>query len=117
MFKCTLAHYEIYKEAQGLNLNRILILEDDVVFLKDLNEIKRIINNMPDYDVIQFDKWPFNKELYKALIQNYKINNDYAKFARYFSSGAFYSLSKKGIDFCINVQENSLHAGDTAWHN
>ena len=51
-----LGHYCVMKEAMSLGYLRILIIEDDIVFLKDLSVINDIIENIPLSDVIMYDK-------------------------------------------------------------
>ena len=46
---CTLEHYAVYKECLALGYKRVLILEDDVVFLKDIREIEKAIDNIMTY--------------------------------------------------------------------
>ena len=47
----------ILKESLLLGYKRILVLEDDVAFLKDLTQLKTILENIPEgYDVVQLDK-------------------------------------------------------------
>lgn len=47
----------ILKESLLLGYKKILVLEDDVAFLKDLNRLNTILENIPEgYDVVQLDK-------------------------------------------------------------
>ena len=53
----TYNNYRIVKESIGLDYDRILILEDDVLFLHDLNKIKELLDHIPsNWEFIQFDR-------------------------------------------------------------
>ena len=69
-FNCAYAHYEIYKEALGLGYKRILVLEEDIVFLKDLLLMQQIFDSFPNYDVVLFDKFVYNPYEYARDVQN-----------------------------------------------
>lgn len=51
-----LNYHRILSEAHSLGYHRILVLEDDVRFLKDVRRIREMLDNMPDAGVVQFDK-------------------------------------------------------------
>lgn len=46
---------EIFEDAIINDYQKILILEDDIYFLKDLELLKTILDNMPDFDICKFD--------------------------------------------------------------
>ena len=116
LFKCTMGHYFVLKEAEGLNYERILIIEDDVKFLKDLSLLKEILESTPDdADVVLYDKWPFNKEMYDILLNTSYVNKYFYAFKNCFSSGALYSLSRGMIKKIIREQEKSLKCADVAY--
>ncbi len=53
---CVLSHYNIVKEAKEKDLDQVLIFEDDVVFIKGLQEkFEEIISQVPDdWDMLYF---------------------------------------------------------------
>lgn len=56
-----LQYYTLIKKLCLLNYNKVLVLEDDIVFHKDLNFIKTLLDSMPpDWDVVNFD--PFRRK-------------------------------------------------------
>ena len=56
MFRQGYTHYRILNEAKMFNYERILIIHDDIRFLKDLELIYKIISGIPDeYDICLFD--------------------------------------------------------------
>lgn len=80
--KCALGHYSCIKKSQNQGYNKILILQDDVRFLKDLNQIELILNNRPEnVDVIMFDKTldPKMVNIFFSETNRNKINEHYAK--------------------------------------
>lgn len=48
-------YVEIFEESLINNYQRILIIEDDIYFLKDLNLIETILDNLPEFDICKFD--------------------------------------------------------------
>ena len=46
---------EIFEDTIINDYQKILILEDDIYFLKDLNLVKTILDNCPDFDICKFD--------------------------------------------------------------
>lgn len=44
-FKLSLRNYSIMKKSLDLGYNKIMVFEDDIVFLKDINYIKHILDN------------------------------------------------------------------------
>ena len=116
MFNTAFAHYEISKIAKNLGYQRILVLEEDIVFLKDINKFASLINSFPKSDVVLFDKFTFNRNQY----QNWERqpNSGYLPFNGInFYSGAFYSINSKAIDAFIKQNEQSFFAVDELWNN
>ena len=53
---CTMGHYSAVKTAYHLGLKTCLIMEDDIAFLKDVDEIRTIVNALPeDFDIAMLD--------------------------------------------------------------
>lgn len=53
----TIWHYLIVKEAYELGYKHILIIEDDINFLKNTNYIANVLNSLPEnYDICQLHK-------------------------------------------------------------
>ena len=108
-----MGHYNIMAEAVSFGYNRILIIEDDIAFLKDINMIKNILDKMPDKDIIIFDKITPDERQYKMSLQYDKIN-DY-----YVNTGALvlwcsdcYSVNTKGMKHIIKNQETWFNVAD-----
>lgn len=45
VFDAAMAHYYCFKHAQQHNYEKILVLEDDILFLKDISQIKILLDN------------------------------------------------------------------------
>ena len=97
VFRCKNAHYNCIKMSYELGYENILILEDDIHFLKDLEEIKNqleIFRNLKNnVDIYLFGYIP-----YKVIINN-KITNGY------YSADCYY-LNRHGMEFLIYLYEN-----------
>ncbi len=64
-FMCASEHYRIIKRSYIHNLERILILEDDVCFLKEFKYILKALENAPDdFNILHLEGfyWPGNEE-------------------------------------------------------
>lgn len=110
--KCTLAHYEIYKEAVGMGYERILVFEDDMVCLRDTSFIEKALSEMPDYDIVLFDKWMHDKNKYYEYLDERKINDFYCEYDDGMSSTGMYSITKRGMEHIIANQEVFFQPAD-----
>lgn len=100
IFGCAMSHYSCIKQAQLLGYESVLILEDDVCFLKDVKLLEKYFNNLPkDWDYIKFvvvgvEEGKFDKK-WIDLKSNYNTN----------VCASAYALNKKAIDlYCNNVE-------------
>lgn len=98
---CAKSHLNCVIDAYQNNYNNILIIEDDVYFLKSIEEQIDLLNNMPnDYDIIRF-AWPlftYTKEYNRTLINEC-------------CTGA-YALSKRAIKEYMNNQLKLTYKAD-----
>ena len=118
--RVSLNHYNIIKEAYALGYKRILILEDDVRFHMDLGYINKMLENIPDTDIVMFDKMtcsrPGENIKYKKYIKDlpegtlYGSMNDSGVFFIFCSC---YSLNRKAMQHIIETQEKKLLPPDT----
>lgn len=57
-FSCSFGHYSIMKIAELKGYSKILVLEDDISFLNDIDEIDHVlstaVSEAPNYDVCLF---------------------------------------------------------------
>lgn len=98
-----LATARIYREAKALGYCRILVLEDDVAFLKDLGEVKAILEDMPDRDLVLFDKfldWDLTADEYRSFVNKHTIND------RFFTGGSLHTTG--GVAYSVNTAAMSF---------
>ena len=120
VFDVALTTYKVLKTAQYFNYKRIIIFEDDVVFLKDLKYIKNAMDfvKTQDFDICLcqttfVDAWYGNKE-YLVNFGCEEFGNDmFLKTNRPSGvfGGAFIILTNEGINKIIkNKINNSVSA-------
>ena len=122
-FKCSFSHYRIWKEIVARKINKTLILEDDEVFLKDLNFINKILLefNTINVDLCLFDK--FNCVGLNQYMQNLYNMNFYATpHIRYFDntlqlcSGGCYFLTYNTAKRFVAMYEDKIIQCDNIWN-
>ena len=111
--KVGFAHYMCIKEAYELGFERILMLENDNVFLKDLDRLQEIVDNTPDSNIVLYDKIPAVNAHYEVAVIKDKINDDFIDIGKNFYVMAnCYALDRKGMEHVIKNQENRLSVSD-----
>jgi hypothetical protein len=111
--KVGFAHYQCIKEAYELGFKRVLILENDNIFLKDLELLEKIIDATPDSDIVLFDKIPAKNAGYETAIIEKKINDWFFDIdKKFYVLANCYSLSRKGMEHVIRNQERILNVSD-----
>lgn len=110
-----LGHYCVMKEAISLGYLRILIIEDDIVFLKDLNKINDIIENTPLSDVIMYDKVVPNRVAWEEDL-SYRKSRDrnYVMLSRedVVWTTSCYSVDTAAMWHITKCQEESFNVAD-----
>ena len=118
-FGCALTHYQAVLQAYELGYNNVLILEDDVCFIKNKNLIEYYLNNIPNNaDFITFDprfcsldeQTLFINHYLKNNIQNnwFKINNNVKMIG-----GMMYGLmNRKTMKLYLDNQRQSFNMSD-----
>lgn len=106
----SLALERIMRQSLALGYERILVLEDDCVFLKDINEVKQIFDSAPlaEYDFIQYDSglMPENYDSFVDVVRNKKINHWFADSSGlWFGMATCNSFNKKGMELVIEQIE------------
>ena len=106
--------YEILSTAYNLGCSNLLLMQDDVRFIKDIRVLEDAIKGIPhDYDLIMFDRGRANQleenrwvELHKGLDGN-KIK--YVPFT-FLSSDGCYAMSRRTIRKYLDVLEGMVKA-------
>ena len=118
--RVSMKHYQIAKEAYSLGYERILILEDDIKFHRDHTYIKKMLSNMPDTDIVMFDKMVCSAPGEGIKYQKYvKTLPDGSLYGSMNGSGVFfifsscYSLTRNAMEHIIATQEKNLLPPDT----
>ena len=113
--KVGFAHYMCIKEAYELGFKHILILENDNIFLKDVDEIQRILDDLPeDYDICFLDKIPSKLAKYDEALKNDRVNDSYIDIdKKFYVLANCYALSRKGMKHVLDSQEKRLAISDS----
>ena len=112
--KIGFAHYMCIKEAYELGFKHILILENDNIFLKDVNKIEKILNDLPDdYDICLLDKIPAINAKYEDAVKNATNESFIDIDKKFYVLANCYALSRKGMEHIIKSQEKTLAISDT----
>lgn len=112
---CILGHLNAIKKAYYNGYNRILIIEDDVRFLKNLNKIEQILQKLPeDYDVILLDRYITNYPHANSILYNpnTNINQEFKDIQdKTVLSAGCYVLTRKGMQTIISMQDMGWFLG------
>jgi len=116
-FSCSLNHYSAVYQAYEFGLNSILILEDDVCFLKNKDFIERSLNNIPkDADFVTWDPRCVNENDIILLSNNLKkCKTLYIKNNRYnmLFGGMMYALmNRKTMKLYLDNQRKQFFLSD-----
>lgn len=106
-----LALERIMRQSLSLGYERILVLENDCVFLKNRVEINRIFASAPlsDYDFIQYDSGlvPENTDIYWEIANNKQINQYFSDSSNlWFGLATCNSYNRKAMEEVIGQIEN-----------
>lgn len=122
----TLHYYSLLKKFQLLGYEHVLILEDDIAFRKDVDELAKIVKSAPeDYDILNLDPFRRNGWLgagkgnwghYYDLKGN-EVKKDWndGLYMRYDSvvyQADAIALSKRGIDHIIQGLDDKFAPAD-----
>jgi GR25 family glycosyltransferase involved in LPS biosynthesis len=118
--RATMKHYEIIKEAYEIGYERILIMEDDIRFHRDVDYINKLLANMPDTDIVMFDKMvssrPGDAIKYKQYIKTLPSGSLYGDIhdsGVFFIFASCYALNRRAMKRIIDLQESGLLPSDT----
>lgn len=123
--RVSMMHYEIMKEAYSLGYERILVLENDVRFHKHKEFINKMLNNIPDTDIVMFDKMVCSaaKESIKYKEYIKKTLNPEELYGSMNDSGVFfifcscYAVNRAAMERIIKLHEEKLLPPDTPFND
>lgn len=112
-YDCTRNHYNIIKTAYDLGYERILIMEDDICFLKP-ELLKEALSHMPDdYDLLQLSGFTTNsyalrfQELREKGEMFTKVPNSFGLWCT-----ALYALNREGMKWYMSFIETRMSVAD-----
>lgn len=112
-YDCARNHYAIVKECYDRGFNHILIIEDDIKFLKDNKTFINFIDNIPvDYDILQFGGFTTDPRA-KGILEKYDENIYWTKHRDVaLWNASMYALSRKGMEFYIAFMDKFFWVAD-----
>lgn len=111
---CTMGHYEIMKEALAIGYKRVLVMEDDIRFLKDTKQIADILADLPEADIALLDKnMAGDKAPWFIAIGEDRVNDRYIDYSRVnFGSTGCVAYSEKAMRVITERQEGMFIPAD-----
>lgn len=109
-FDCSRNHYSIIKTAYDLGYEHILVMEDDIRFLKDTDIFNNYIENIPeDFDILQFGAFTADQNIAKYL----NGSNLWFKHKDVgIWNASMYALSRKGMEYFIAFMNKIFWVAD-----
>ena len=109
-FDCARNHYSIVKRSFDLGYEHILIMEDDIRFLKDQNKFIEYLDAIPeDFDILQFSCYCKNEKLDKYLnCEDLWFKHDDVGCW----TTAMYALSRKGMQYYLTFMNKQFSVAD-----
>lgn len=100
---CALSHYNVWKYIVENKIEKILILEDDVIFYDNFNKMYELVLNIDlSYDIFFLARNPLNKYI-ELKIGNENIINDYIVEPKTSYNTHSYILTYKGAKKLLNT--------------
>ena len=111
-YDCSRSHYSIIKECYDRGMKHILVMEDDILFLKNNKTFLEYIYNIPDdYDILQFGGFTTDKNAVNILN---KADKEYWVKHKdvLFWNASMYAMSRKGMAFYITFMNKFFWVAD-----
>lgn len=105
-----LASCRVMREAIADGCRRVLFLEDDIRFLRDIGEVEAALAAIPDgFDIVQFDKfapWEMTPERYASVCAERSVNARYFDAGDVFwASGGCFMATRRGMENMLRAME------------
>ena len=109
----------ILSEAIAFGYKRILLLENDIAFLNDLDELNRLLELTPEEGVVQYDKFLHTQMLpdYNDRLVNFRINENFIdgrKRGCVYTSAGCIGIFGRGIQEMLRVMSEKIVPTDIA---
>ena len=107
-----LEHYQIIKKFYEIGCDNVLILENDIVFLKDLDIVKKYMENIPSgADIALFDYFIHCDDVEFKRYRADAVNGYFARYDKLMAASC-YMLSRKAMSELIPLYEKFLYPPD-----
>ena len=116
------SNYRAIATAYYLGAQSVLIMQDDIRFLKDTTLLQKIIEGLPaDYDLAMMNHMkPSSMSMpeYASIFKQPKINGYWVRFRELTSSGC-YAMSRKGMERYLRAYEKPAicNSGAILYHD
>lgn len=105
----------LLKESAHFGYDRIMVIEDDIAFLKNLSDVKAVLDDMPEgHDIIQMDKaisksnkWKWDENVRERTLNEHFVSSPYN-----FSYATCNIYTKAGVLAAIDSLEQKIVAPD-----
>lgn len=113
-YDCARNHYNIVKTCYELGNEHCLVLEDDILFMKDENRILEYLENVPeDYDILQFGGFTVDP---RWLTYKQEAEESGELWVKHKHTGiwncSMYALSRRGMEFYIKFMDRIFCVAD-----
>lgn len=115
---CSIEHYRVIKRAYLKGYNRILVLEDDACFLKDLSFLEKALQTMPEnFDILHLEGFfcpkDDNEAQYATALAKTPMEGEWKSSYLFKMFGAAALIySRQGMERYLINQETSMHYSD-----
>ncbi len=114
-----IGHYSVMKESLQLGYKKILILEDDVVFRKNLDEVVPIIKPNDDVDIVLYDWVGIESQknffdVSSGKLKKYYQNTGYGQYDKNLIlwGTSCYAVNDKAMQYITFNQEQKFNVAD-----
>lgn len=111
-YDCARNHYSIVKECYDRGFNNILVMEDDIKFLRNGQTFCTYLYNIPnDYDLLQFGGFttdPNAKNILNESKKSYWVTHNNIPLW----NASMYALSRRGMEFYIAFMNKFFWVAD-----
>ena len=113
VYKVYAVHYvNFMKNALALGYRRILVIEDDIAFLKDKSRIIDMLESMPDTPFVQMDKFIWSDDKTEEFRKAKEKGEKYVISKYGFSSATCNAYTREGMKTYIETIEKRKCAND-----
>ena len=109
-YSCAREHYTIVKTSYNLGYKKILVMEDDIAFMKDLNALSKMLTESPeDADFLRFHACSVYDQALRVPKHNSSWNKDL--FSVWNLSCTAY-MTRKSMQYYVWCQDKKFQVAD-----